>query len=60
MEADDAGGVEVEDGVIWSPRLDLFEALELGGGELAAVDDCPNATHLESFKFAIENGINDI
>lgn len=32
MEADDAGGVEVKDGVIWSSGFDFFEALELGGG----------------------------
>lgn len=35
----------MDNGVIWSSGFDFLKALQLGGGQLAAVDDCPNATH---------------
>lgn len=46
VEADDAGSVDMDDGVVRSSGFHLFESSQLLGGQLAAVNDRPNATHL--------------
>lgn len=46
MEADDAGGVEVDDGVVRSPWLHLLEPCQLLGSQSATVYDSPDPTHL--------------
>lgn len=47
VEADNAGCVEVEDGVVGSPRLHLLETSELLRSQLTTVDYRPNSTHLQ-------------
>ena len=49
VKANDAGIIQMNDGMVWPPRFDLVKASQFLRSEFNPVNNCPNTTHLYPF-----------